>query len=129
MTSYYRLITLAKATDKGKDSFLQLLGGVDLEGVLKRGAKAEAKMIKYNRKDVLDTDNLWKYASKHFEAKHNRATALGGLFCKQCGSDSIRKNGTRIQGATTYQNFHCKDHHGYAGRATVSKNGSLGKIS
>ena len=44
-----------------------------------------------------------------------------GHICRHCGSKNIRKNGTRQQGQTIFQNFWCNAHHGYAGRAAFSQ--------
>lgn len=89
------------------------------------------KMIKYGKKDVEDTRAVWLHASKHFEPKYNaglKSAINGKLACTNCGSLNVVKNGTRQLGQTLYQVFKCNDHHGHAGRATIKKDGSFGKL-
>lgn len=94
----------------------------------KDGEKALKKMCRYGKKDIVDTRALWNYCSAHFKPKLNAATLLGELACTNCGSRDICKNGTRTLGKTLYQQFHCKEHGGYAGKSPISITGKIGKI-
>ena len=93
------------------------------------GEKKLKKMVRYGKKDIVDTRAIWNYCIKHCEPKYNAATKVGGIACRACGSFEIKKNGKRVAGKTIYQNFYCNGHGGYAGRATISKKGFLGTMS
>lgn len=87
------------------------------------GERALKKMVKYGKKDVVDTRTLWDKLSEHFDAKFNMSTFNGGaLICKHsdCGSVNIRLNGTRLAGKTLYQHYWCTDCGRYAGKAPIS---------
>ena len=92
------------------------------------GKKRFEKMVTYGKKDVEDTRAIWEHCEKHFTPRFNTAILNGGHSCKTCGSNNIRKNGTRFTGTTKYQSFYCNDHGGYGGRATISKKGKIGDI-
>jgi len=122
--SYLRMAQLAPESK----SLIKVLTGQSMTTCLKNGKEALHKMTVYNQKDVTDTENLWNYCKKHFEPKFNTANLNEAMVCKICGSNNIRKNGTRYSGKTRYQSFYCNNHGGYAGRATISKHGKLGTI-
>lgn len=103
--------------------------GKKLSVIKKEGKEALEKMCYYGGKDVEDTRDLWYYLEQHFTPKFNMSTYVGvDKACTKCGSLNIRKNGTRISGKTTYQEFFCNGHGGYAGRSPISKAGKIGKI-
>ncbi len=78
--------------------------------VLHIGKKAFDKMCFYGKKDTFDTRAIWNKLKEHFNPKFNMATFNNlRLACKSCGSESLRKNGTRISGKTVYQQYTCKD--------------------
>ncbi len=82
------------------------------------------KMIAYGKKDVEDTRFLWDKLAEHFDPKFNRATFEdNGVRCKHadCGSDLLKKDGTRVAGNTRYQQYFCNTCHRYAGRTPISK--------
>ena len=103
----------------------QIEFGKPLDQVLEDGDKAFKKMIKYCKKDVKDTDDLFKDVEKHCEWKRQIVQPQNYGVCKQCASNRIRKNGTRGQ----YQAFLCTTCGAYAGRAIIKKDGSFGKLS
>lgn len=84
------------------------------------GKKAFKKMVKYGIKDVEDTRAVWNRVEKYIKPKFNAATYLGGIVCVHCGSSNIKKNGTRVAGKSTYQNYYCNGHGGYAGKRTIN---------
>ena len=87
------------------------------------------KMLKYGKKDVEDTRAIWNYVSAHVITRQ-RAPAESTTLpcCTHCGSANVYRNGTRRSGNDTYQNFRCNNHHGYAGKALITKKG-YGKMS
>lgn len=92
------------------------------------GKIAWKKMIHYNKKDVKDTEAILIRVAPHVKLRHNRATegegqkrSLNGGFipkCRTCGSENVVKTKKITAGQTRYQQFYCRDHNGYAGRAT-----------
>jgi len=94
----------------------------------KGGEKSFNKMIKYGKKDVLDTRAVFKKIKPYIKPKFNMATFNQDFCCTNCGSKNIVKNGTRISGKTRYQTFICQDHGGYAGKAPISKYGKIGSM-
>lgn len=92
------------------------------------GEKALKKMIKYNIKDVLDTESALIKVLPHIKLRRNAATAKEGDGCITCGSANIAPTKVITQGKTKFQEFECLDHVGYAGRATwYYKKGSHNK--
>lgn len=80
------------------------------------------KMKEYNKKDVEDTKFIWNYLVGHFIPKvKEKSEVKGEMVCITCGSKDVRKNGTRHYAATTYQEYRCKTHNGYAGRMPISQ--------
>lgn len=94
----------------------------------KKGPIALNKMVRYGKKDIVDTRQLWEYCVKHFKPKFNAATKQALRACVTCGSQCITRNGTRVAGKTLYQNYYCSTHGGYAGRSPISLKGVRGKI-
>jgi hypothetical protein len=88
------------------------------------GKKSFDKMIKYGKKDVVDTRALWNRLSEHFDPVFNfntfNDTPKGDLLCKRCGSCDLRKNGTRASGGVKYQEYICNKCLRYAGRHPVN---------
>ncbi len=104
---------------------MEMQDWIDIVTKNSNGEKSLKKMTKYCRKDVEDTRTLWNKLSKHFEPKFNmNAFNETKHCCKQCGSDSIVANGTRVSGGTKYQTYLCNSCYKYAGRHAVTQNGS-----
>lgn len=86
------------------------------------------KMVKYGKKDTDDTAELikkvWKYVSPQF----NYSTFKGKHSCTLCGSENIKRNGTRVAGGVKKQAWYCNDHGGFAGYTTILKSGKDGKM-
>lgn len=124
----YSLDYLSKSilNSKGKDK-MEFDDWINI--VEKKSRKSYNKMLEYCKHDVEDTVKLWNFAKTHFKPKFNMATYYQETRCRSCGSDNIKKNGTRIRGKTTYQMFYCNEHGGYAGEAPMNLNkGTFGKI-
>ena len=86
-----------------------------------RGRKAFNKMIKYGKKDILDTRNIYNYVANHCEPIFNQ-----GLFqaddrprCRHCGSASVHSKGYRQTTTSRYRLFKCNDCGRDAGRTTA----------
>lgn len=127
---HYREILIAekKYGKKGSSAIADVMYDDTSDNIIKLGFKAEQKMAKYNKKDVQDTRDIWNYCKAHFEPKYNRS--MSNLMCKGCGSEELNRiHKTVSKGGTVYQQFHCKAHGGYAGKAAISKNGKLGRIT
>lgn len=93
------------------------------------GEKALAKMIKYGKKDVVDTRTLWNTLSQHFDPKFNMATfTQNALSCKNCGSENIKKNGSSCKGKTRYIKWQCNTCNRYAGQSPLNATNQPGKI-
>lgn len=101
---------------------------IDIVEKNENGWKAFKRMIKYNKKDVVDTRKLWYHLSEHFEPKFNMATYIDERLCcrhEDCGSTDLKKNGTRYSGKTRYQEYHCRSCGRYAGRSPINSNGRI----
>lgn len=102
---------------------------VNIKEKNKNGLKSFNKMIRYGKKDVIDTRKVFHKIRPYIKPKFNMATFLQDHVCVHCGSKDIHKNGTRIAGKTTYQRYHCKTHGGYAGKSPLSPStGKVGRI-
>lgn len=101
--------------------------------VVSKGRQALKKMIHYNKKDVLDTEAVLNRVLPYIELKFNVAAEQGEHACKTCGSDRLSPLEIITIGKTKYQTFHCRNHSGYAGRATFkwdkNRNKVYGKIT
>lgn len=103
---------------------MEMQDWIDIVEKNDNGERSLAKMIKYGKKDVIDTRSLWFKLSEHFDSKWNQAAYQNiDLSCKHmdCGSENIKKNGTRMAGKTRYQEYACVDCGRYAGRSSISK--------
>lgn len=94
---------------------------IDIVEKNENGLKSFNKMLKYGKKDVVDTRTLWNKLSEHFDTKIN----LGAwnnikLACKHCASENLWRDGVKCYGGSRWQEFQCKDCGRYAGRAPIS---------
>lgn len=108
--------------------FSQLMFKKPVKKINKLGEKAWKKMIFYNKKDVIDTENVILKVLPHVKLKHNAATKQDGKGCITCGSLKVIPTRIISAGQTRYQLFDCEDHNGYAGRATVRYDKHRNKI-
>lgn len=103
---------------------------IDIVEKTENGRESFNKMIKYGKKDVEDTRQLWYTLSEHFEPKFNMNTydSSNGDRCRyeDCGSYHLLNNGTRILNRIRYQQYICGDCGRYAGRKPVNGRGLLG---
>lgn len=113
----YSLDYFSKLLGLGGKISMQFSDWVDI--VEKRSKASYDKMLKYGKKDIEDTRAIWDYCEKHVTPKYHMPHRRGEIVCKNCGSTSLVKNGTRRQGKTTYQHYWCNDCRSYAGRKSV----------
>lgn len=126
ISKYKTLLRLDKAARTTNNSFV--LFGKSARQVLKAGQKALKKMIHYNKKDVTDTESALRRVLPYIKLKHNAASRQEGKGCTTCGSLKIVPIKVIIKGQTKYQQFHCEEHNGYAGRATYKYDRNRHKV-
>ena len=103
---------------------------IDIVEKTPNGKKAFDKMLKYGKKDVVDTRDLWDRLSEHFDTRINMNTFNNTHDgCKHCGGTNLAKNGTRYSGGSKYAMYYCKDCMKYAGKRAIRPNGVEGKIT
>lgn len=78
------------------------------EGCIKGDAKCWAKMIEYNRKDVLLLERVY-YKLLPFAKIHPNLTFWTRGACPKCGSKNIQYRGVAHAIVNTYQRFQCND--------------------
>lgn len=103
---------------------MEMQDWIDICEKTANGKKKLAKMIKYGKKDVIDTRTLWRTLSQHFDSKFNNARFNDlGLACKHadCGSTNIGPDGSCTSGGVKYKKYKCKDCFRYAGKTTISQ--------
>lgn len=124
MRKYFRLPSqsldyISKQLGLGGKIKMEMQDWIDIVEKNENGLKSFNKMLKYGKKDIVDTRKLWNMLSSHFDTKFNMATFKGEkLACKKCGSTNIVKNGTRISGGVRYNTWLCNSCLQYAGRST-----------
>lgn len=96
------------------------------KNVINDGKKALSKMIKYNKKDVLDTEAALTKVLPYIKLKRNASKE--GKGCTTCGSLKIAPTKIIKAGQTSYQQFDCLEHEGYAGRCTFRYDKNRHKI-
>lgn len=137
MRKYFRLPSysldyISEQLGYGGKISMEFSDWVNIVEKTKDGLRAFNKMIKYGKKDVEDTRGLWNKLKDHFEPKFNHATfsrVSDEIRCKQCGSENVVKNGTRVAGKTRHQRYHCNDCGRFAGLAAISPiKASVGRI-
>jgi len=87
----------------------------------KKDKKKFNKMIDYCAKDVTDMEKIWNRLKSHIIPKFNYSAYQGIMSCRVCGSEQVKKHGSRTQGKTRYIKFECLEHKGYAGQLTESQ--------
>jgi hypothetical protein len=86
--------------------------------VTKKGRTALKKMYFYNKKDVLDTEAIFRRVLPYIRPKFNTSALKVDHGCTLCGSDDLVATRIIIKGKTKYQLFDCLAHKGYAGKCT-----------
>jgi DNA polymerase elongation subunit (family B) len=124
-----RLDYVSKLFGLGGKVKMELQDWIDIKEKTKAGKKKFEKMLKYGKKDVLDTRAVYQKIKPYIKPKFNMASHYEDIRCTNCGSTDIHKNGTRLKGTVKKQRFYCNGHGGHAGYATILKSGGLGKMT
>jgi len=101
---------------------------IDIVEKNENGLKSFNRMIRYGKKDVIDTRKVFHKIKPHIKPKLNMATFYGDVRCTNCGSLDIEPSQIKQSATIKRQYFRCNAHGGYAGRATILKGGKLGKM-
>jgi uncharacterized protein YprB with RNaseH-like and TPR domain len=92
------------------------------------GEKSFDKMLKYCARDVLITRKTFQHILPYIKPKFNMSVFNGKRCCVSCGSEDIVEDRERVHGASRVMLYKCNAHGGSGGRATILKNGKLGKM-
>lgn len=85
-------------------------GGADLWFDCMAGdEKAWRRMKRYNAKDVILLERLYKAMLPWMKNHPNVANGLGPNFCPACGSPKLQARGTAWNKTTKYHRFQCQD--------------------
>lgn len=128
---YFACVKVAKmAGNKAAEAHAACTYTHSYSSIMKEGPKRLSKMIRYGKKDVVDTRKYFNAISPYIKPKVNRSTKYGELSCVRCNSTKVRPNGHRKLGTTWYKQFHCDSCNQYAGRAAYdpTKNKVTGKM-
>lgn len=136
MRKYFRLPSqsldyISKHMGLGGKVKMELNDWIDICEKNENGISSFKKMIKYCKKDVEDTRQLWDMLSEHFNPKFNNASFYNKKVCKHadCGSDDILPNGSYMSQNTKYLQYKCNTCQRYAGSVSVNwLNQKEGKI-
>lgn len=83
---------------------------------LKDNPAAWAEMRKYNKLDVVATEQLYLKMRPWIEGHPNLGAYMEGneIRCPKCGSTNVRSNGMRYTQSGEYRRFICADCHGWS---------------
>lgn len=127
-----KILEKADLFHKETDAICKVLFNDTESSIQLKGVAALTKMYHYNKKDVLDTENVLTRVLPYVKLRFNVATHKDELVCILCGSKYIVPSKIIYVGKTKYQQFDCNGHGGYAGRATFTwtkqRNKKYGKI-
>ena len=84
---------------------MEMQDWIDIVERNSNGQKALNKMLKYGKKDVVDTRSLWYKLTEHFTPKFDEG--LGS--CKECGSFDRKKAGFNYTAGGATQRWMCKN--------------------
>jgi len=123
----HALDAVAKQLGYGGKTPMKMQHWIDI--VEKTSRASYRHMLSYCKHDVELTRGIWNRIAKHVKPKFNLTTYLGENVCNHCGSKNLRKDGVRYKGKSKYQEWHCKDHQGYAGRTVINNPDKPGKMT
>lgn len=94
-------------TGAGKDK-MHFQDWVDI--ITHKCPKALAKMKKYNKRDVIKTEEVWKRIRPYVEPRAHRGVILdtGRNGCKSCGSPDLLNYGHRYTATGKVPRYQCK---------------------
>jgi hypothetical protein len=91
----------AKVKHEGFDLWKKCLAGDDA---------AWSRMRKYNKGDVVVTDDLYVHVKPWIRTPHAGLFRTDGAFvCPSCSSQNVVKQGTKVLTSGTYQQWQCRD--------------------
>jgi predicted RNA-binding Zn-ribbon protein involved in translation (DUF1610 family) len=105
-----RLEWLDRVVNKGsgKDKHPQFMGQDLWTQVLLDNPRAWKVMKKYNEKDVLKTEKLYRNLLPWIDQHPNVSVYTGKKSsCPNCGSTKLEKRGVKYTQASAYQQYHC----------------------
>ncbi len=117
----YKLDYLSELFGLGGKNDMELQDWINIVEKNEGGKESFERMLRYNKKDVEDLKTIWNRVKYHVTPKLNMSTLTGGHACTNCGSERIKRNGTRVRGQTLYQSYYCNEHGGFAGELPISK--------
>lgn len=97
-------------TDAPKDEHKKFPGFELWTECLKDNPAAWAEMKKYNKQDVVATEEVYLALRPWIEGHPNISVykpSEGVPACPKCGSDHVQKNGIKVLTQGTYQRHHC----------------------
>ena len=79
--------------------------------VMRNDAKAWAKMEKYNKNDVIETEKLYDRLLPWIVSHPNLGlyAKLHGVTCPTCGSDKVQRRGLSHMKTQSYQRYQCQN--------------------
>lgn len=135
MRKYFRLPSqsldyISKHLGFGGKDKMEMQDWIDISVKNKDGKDKLRKMIKYCKKDVSDTRELWYRLSEHFDPKFNMSTHTGNKVCKwaDCGSENIYISSTPVYKSSKYNVYRCNECKRYAGCTTQTSVGGEGRL-
>jgi len=105
----YKLDYVSKLFGKGGKGDIGFEDWIVIKEKRKGWRKTAEKMIKYCKKDVLDTMEIWNIALPHMSPKFNMAVYKMAHCCPKCGSGELSLNGQYQSRLSRYQRLICKD--------------------
>jgi hypothetical protein len=89
------------------------------EGCINGDKESWAKMVSYNKQDVLLLEKLY-LRIRPWVSNHPNFTAVSGALCPKCNSSDVQYRGYAITSTRRYRRFQCKNCGGW-GRSTKSE--------
>lgn len=123
-----KLDYISKTFGFGGKVKMEMQDWIDIVEQNENGLTSFNRMIRYGKKDVIDTRKVLHKIKPHIKPRLNMAAFYGDVRCTNCGSHDIKKSRVKLSGSVKKQHFYCNTHNGYAGKATVLLNGTLGKM-
>lgn len=111
------------AEQKGIGSKVEHEGFALWVACMEGDAKAWSRMRKYNRQDVVLTEQLYDELLPWIENHPSHGAFSGTNVCRRCGSAALERRGVVIAATRRYQQYRCKDCGGW-GRYTKSDGGT-----
>lgn len=107
----------ARINETHKKSRHQRFPGMDLwVECIRQNPAAWREMRRYQRLDVLSTEELWVRTRGWYETSVSLAAydEGGDLTCTKCGSKSVQRRGYKTRTAGRYAQYRCNDCGGYS---------------